>query len=801
MAAATLPFRALSILTAQWRHTPGQWSGHCARPQQPDFADRCDGLFHVDHRLQTAGKVDLSNVSSQPSGRIHANAQGTNSIIDFSKLPELLSDAEYDSELEVGTGGSILTGALATLNRGDLQLDDNQSSVTTSHITSITSSNLYVYGGGNLAFPALSNSHSPMAATLLANGVGTVLDLSSLISLTGATGYSTLTIDAQTAGKVDLSNVSSQPSGRIYANAQGTNSIIDFSKLPELLSDAEYDSELEVGTGGSILTECWPRSIAVICSSMTINRRSPPATSRPSPRRTSTSTAAATLPFRALQFSQPNGATLLANGAGTVLDLSSLISLTGATGYSTLTIDAQAAGKVDLSNVSSQPSGRIYANAQGTNSIIDFSKLPELLSDAEYDSELEAGTGGSILTECWPRSIAVICSSMTINRRSPPATSRPSPRRTCTSMAAATLPFRALSILTAQWRHTPGQWSGHCARPQQPDFADRCDGLFHVDHRRADAGKVDLSNVSSQPSGRIYANAQGTNSIIDLSKLPELQSDAEYDSELEAGSGGSILTESLATLNRGDLQLDDNQSSITTSNITSITSSNLYVYGGGDLAFPALSQFSQPNGATLLANGAGSVLDLSSLTSLVGATGYGSLNFDVQAGGRVDLSNVSSQPSGRIYANAQGTNSIIDFSKLPELLSDAEYDSELEAGTGGSILTGALATLNRGDLQLDDNQSSITTSQITSITSSNLYVYGGGDLAFPALSQFSQSNGATLLANGAGSVLDLSSLTSLAGATGYGSLNFERASWRYGQSQCTVELYRRMYPNHSRRHR
>ena len=79
-----------------------------------------------------------------------------------------------------------------------------------------------------------------------------------------------------------------------------------------------------------------------------------------------------------------------------------------------------------------------------------------------------------------------------------------------------------------------------------------------------------------------------------------------------------------------------------------------------------------------------------------------------------------SQPSGRIYAHAQGTNSVIDFSKLPELFSDSQYDSGLEAGNGGSILTGALTTLNRGDLQLDDNNSSITTSQISSITSSNL---------------------------------------------------------------------------------
>ena len=234
-------------------------------------------------------------------------------------------------------------------------------------------------------------------------------------------------------------------------------------------------------------------------------------------------------------------------------------------------------------------------------------------------------------------------------------------------------------------------------------------------------GKVNLSNVTSQPSGRIYAHAQGTNSVIDLSKLPELYSDAEYDSDSRPATAARFSPAALTTLNRGDIQLDDNQSSITTSHITSITSSNLYCLRRRRPRFSGPYTFSEPSGATILANGAGSVLDLTSLTSLDGATGYSTLNIDAQAGGKVNLSNVTSQPSGRIYAHAEGTNSVIDFSKLPELYSDAEYDSELEASNGGSILAGGLTTLNRGDIQLDDNQSSITTSQITSITSSNLY--------------------------------------------------------------------------------
>ncbi len=721
---------------------------------------------------QAGGEVNLSNVTSQSTGRIYAHADGTSSVINFSKLPELYSDAESDSGFEASNGGKILAGDLTTLNRGDIQLDDGMSSITTSQITSITSSNLSAYGGGDLAFPALTQISEPNGATLLANGVGSVLDLTSLTSLTGATGYSTLYIDAQAGGEVNLSNVTSQSTGRIYAHADGTSSVIDFSKLPELYSDAESDSGFEASNGGKILAG----------DLTTLNRGDIQLDDGMSSITTSQITSITSsnlsvygggdLAFPALtQISEPNGATLLANGVGSVLDLTSLTSLTGATGYSTLYIDAQAGGEVNLSNVTSQSTGRIYAHADGTSSVINFSKLPELYSDAESDSGFEASNGGKILAGdlttlnrgdiqlddgmssiTTSQITSITSSNLSVYGGGDlafPALTQISEPNGATLLAngvGSVLDLTSLTSLTGATGYS----------------------TLYIDAQAG--GEVNLSNVTSQSTGRIYAHADGTSSVINFSKLPELYSDAESDSGFEASNGGKILAGDLTTLNRGDIQLDDGMSSITTSQITSITSSNLSVYGGGDLAFPALAQFSEPNGETILANGAGSVLDLTSLMSIDGATGYSTLYFNAQAGGEVNLSNVTSQSTGRIYAHADGTSSVIDFSKLPELYSDAESDSGFEASNGGKILAGDLTTLNRGDIQLDDGMSSITTSQITSITSSNLYAYGGGDLAFPALAQFSEPSGATLLANGAGTILDLTSLTSLDGATGYASL-------------------------------
>ncbi len=753
------------------------------------------GYSSLNIDADAGGEVNLSNVTTQPTGAIYAHADGTSSVINFSKLAELLSDAQYNSGFEASNGGKILAGNLITLNRGDIHLDDNLSSITTSHITSITSSNLYAEGGGDLAFPALTQISEPNGATIQANGAGSVLDLTSLTSLTGATGYSSLNIDADAAGEVNLSNVTTQPTGAIYAHADGTSSVINFSKLTELLSDAQYNSGFEASNGGKILAG----------NLITLNRGDIHLDDGMSSITTSHITSVTSsnlyaegggdLALPALsQFSEPNGATILANGAGSVLDLTSLTSLNGATGYGSLAIDAQAGGEVNLSNVTTQPTGQIYAHADGTNSVIDFSKLTELYSDANYDSGFEASNGGKILAG----------DLTTLNRgdihlddNSSAITTSHITSITSSDLYAyggGDLAFPALSQFSEPSGATiVANGAGSVLDLNSLTSLDGATGYGSLAIDAQAGGEVNLSNVTTQPTGQIYAHADGTNSVIDFSKLTELYSDANYDSGFEASNGGKILAGDLTTLNRGDIHLDDNSSSITTSLITSITSSDLYAYGGGDLAFPALSQFSEPSGATLVANGAGSVLDLTSLTSLDGGTGYASLAIDAQAGGEVNLSNVTTQPTGDIYAHADGTSSVIDFSKLTELFSDAEYDSGFEASNGGKILAGDLTTLNRGDIHLDDSMSSITTSQITSITSSNLYAYGGGDLAFPALSQLSEPGGATLVANGAGSVLDLTSLTSLDGANGVRVAQHRRPGRRRGQSQKSGQRPQRMH--------
>ena len=121
-----------------------------------------------------------------------------------------------------------------------------------------------------------------------------------------------------------------------------------------------------------------------------------------------------------------------------------------------------------------------------------------------------------------------------------------------------------------------------------------------------------------------------------------------------------------------------------------------------------LQQFSESGGATLVANGAGTVLDLTSLTSLDGATGYGSLAIDAQAGGEINLSNLANDPSGSTSFSADAASSVIDLADLTNLASNAAYSSTLSATDSGQIeLT--TGTINLTNVNLSANSGGTVT--------------------------------------------------------------------------------------------
>lgn len=159
----------------------------------------------------------------------------------------------------------------------------------------------------------------------------------------------------------------------------------------------------------------------------------------------------------------------------------------------------------------------------------------------------------------------------------------------------------------------------------------------------------------------------------------------------------------MTALDRGDLALDDKLSAITTAALANINNANISVAGGADLTLPALTTLTEPYGGTLQASGAGSVLDLTHLTSFSGAGAgntFSVLNVTAQAGGKVDLSKVTSYTSGSTHFTADGAGSVIPLPGLQRIFSDVGNNSVLAATNGGTIpLNSGTVNLSRVDVQ------------------------------------------------------------------------------------------------------
>ena len=179
--------------------------------------------------------------------------------------------------------------------------------------------------------------------------------------------------------------------------------------------------------------------------------------------------------------------------------------------------------------------------------------------------------------------------------------------------------------------------------------------------------------------------------MIDLSSLSTVVSDQKHDSEINIGAGGTLLDPLLTTLSRTDLSVDG-LATVATAQITSITGSQVYASDGAVIAFPGVTALSTFSGANLTIQASGtsttgtpSEIDLSHVTTLTGTTDNVYF-FNAYSGGEIDLSNLASNPSGRNYFQVSGAGSVLDLSSLPSIVSDQNNDSLLSADSSGTIL-------------------------------------------------------------------------------------------------------------------
>ena len=430
------------------------------------------------------------------------------------------------------------------------------------------------------------------------------------------------------------------------------------------------------------------------------------------------------------------------NGTGTPseVDLSHVTSLTG-TSDNVIFFNAYSGGEVNLSHLASNPSGRNFFQVSGSGSVLDLSSLPSAISDQDNNSEINVSTGGTLLD---PLLTALDRTDLSVNGSATVATAQITSITGSQVFASdgAVIAFPGLTALsTYSGANLSIQASGTSGTgtPSEVDLSHvtsltgTSDNVYFFN--AYSGGELDLSHLASNPSGRNFFQVSGSGSVLDLSSLPSVVSDQDNNSEINVATGGTLLDPLLTALMRTDLSVDG-PATVATAQITSITGSQVFASDGAVIAFPGLTALSTYSGLNLSiqasgtsgTNGTGtpSEVDLSHVTSLTG-TSDNVYFFNAYSGGKVDLSHLASNPSGRNFFQVSGSGSVLDLSSLPSIVSDQDNNSLLSADSSGTILLdGGTVNLSRVDVTVT-NGGTITAGTVQLLPGSSLS--GDGTIA------------------------------------------------------------------------
>ena len=186
--------------------------------------------------------------------------------------------------------------------------------------------------------------------------------------------------------------------------------------------------------------------------------------------------------------------------------------------------------------------------------------------------------------------------------------------------------------------------------------------------------------------------------------------------------------------------------------VTNIDSASFYVYDGSTLALPGATRYTHASTGSsqyryFYADGPGSRLDLSGLTTITGGTNYNARLFlKALGGGVIDVSGVTQidEPasgdlrSRSIDVTAEGPGSMVDLSSLQSYTDRSSGEtsgyalySTIEASYGGTILAPQLTTLRGVRLQLNPH-GTLPIAQIAALTWGRVDL-NPGSYQFPAL--------------------------------------------------------------------
>jgi hypothetical protein len=257
---------------------------------------------------------------------------------------------------------------------------------------------------------------------------------------------------------------------------------------------------------------------------------------------------------------------------------------------------------------------------------------------------------------------------------------------------------------------------------------------------------------------------------------------------LRVTGGASRVNGTLTVAGRRTLEVNGAGATFVANGPVQLDGAALLARGGATLSLPTLTRYVESAtccGATLEASGAGSVLDLSNVTNVIGHTVI-SWDTVVQAltGGEVRLGSLK-RVEAAVFFHASGANAVVRVPVLDDFAGNSGRLT-LQALAAGEIQSGALTRANRtrfirrsgGVLPIEQittlNLGSITADgvmnlnmgSLTNVDGAELFAQNGAKVTFPAVRTYTDTAGCCgreLVASGSGSMLNFPVLTNFTG--------------------------------------
>ncbi len=448
---------------------------------------------------------------------------------------------------------------------------------------------------------------------------------------------------------------------------------------------------------------------------------------------------------------------LEADGANSVLNVSSLTSFSEANGWTVSTLQATNGGTVQDASLTSL-SG-VNLDIGGTSTIAT--------------AQLTSYTGGSMTISGGSPSFAALATFTSSNITVSGGGTVSLPKVTAYAGSGGNNTFEATGTgSTLTLANLTGVTETSSAYQAQVMF------------EALAGGTVTLSGLHTINTGTVILEADGANSVLNVSALTGFtEANGWTVSTLQASNSGTVGDGSLATLSNVNLNIAGPGENLTLTSLTSLTSGNITVSAGGKLSLPGITSYAGNGGNNVFeATGTSSTLTLANLTSITETSGsyQAQVMFEALAGGTVTLSGLHTINTGTVVLEADGASSVLNVSALTGFAeANGWTTSTLQATNGGTVGDGSLTGMSNVNLSVG-GASTIATAQLASytggsmtisggspsfaalatFTSSNITVSGGGTVSLPKVTAYAGSGGNnTFEATGTGSTLTLANLT------------------------------------------